>query len=81
MYYKCITMKSQNDYEEVNEMEERTLIIQSKKYRGESTVVSMRLPTELINEIDNIAKTTGRTRNEIMQTCLEFAVDNLRISG
>ena len=60
-------------------MEEKKLEIQTKKYRGESTVVSLRLPTDLISSLDEISKRTGRTRNEIMQVCLEFAVENLEI--
>ena len=60
-------------------MEEKKLEIKAKKYRGDSTVVSLRLPTDLIARLDDISKTTGRTRNDIMQTCLEFAVDNLEI--
>ena len=42
-------------------------------------VVSTRLPNELVNKLDKIAEQTGRTRNEIMQMCLEFAVENLEI--
>lgn len=60
-------------------MEEKKLEIKAKKYRGDSTVVSLRLPTDLIAKLDDISKATGRTRNDIMQTCLEFAVDNLEI--
>lgn len=42
-------------------------------------VVSSRLTNELVEELDKIAEQTGRTRNEIIQMCLEFAVDNLEI--
>ena len=42
-------------------------------------VVSTRLPNELVSSLDEIAQKTGRTRNEIMQMCLEFAVENLEI--
>lgn len=58
---------------------EKKLIITSKKYRGDTMVVSSRLTNELVEELDNIAEKTGRTRNEIIQLCLEFAVDNLEI--
>lgn len=60
-------------------MEGKKLEIKAKKYRGDSAVVSLRLPTDLIAKFDSISKETGRTRNDIMQTCLEFAVDNLEI--
>ena len=60
-------------------MEHKKLVIPSKKFRGDSMVVSTRLPNELVNSLDKIAQQTGRTRNEIMQMCLEFAVENLEI--
>lgn len=60
-------------------MEIKKLTIISKKYRGDSSVVSVRLPNDLVDAIDSIAKDAGRTRNDIIQQCLEFAVDNLEI--
>ncbi len=61
-------------------MPEKKLVISSKKFRGDSAVVSVRLPNELILKLDEIAEQTGRTRNEIVQTCLEFSVENLEIN-
>ena len=60
-------------------MPDKKLIIQPKKFRGDSSVLSVRLPNELIKKIDEIAEQTGRTRNELIQTCLEYSVDNLTI--
>lgn len=60
-------------------MSDKTLKITTKKYQGDSSVVSVRLPNELIESLDIISKTTGRTRNDIMQRCLEFAIENLEI--
>ena len=60
-------------------MTNERLVISSKKYRGDSTVVSIRLPDELVKKLDDIAENTGRTRNEVIQKCLAFAVDNLEI--
>lgn len=60
-------------------MPDKKLVISSKKFRGDSSVVSVRLPNELIKHLDEIAEKTGRTRNEIIQTCLEFSLDNLEI--
>ena len=60
-------------------MSKEKLVISSKKYRGDSTVVSIRLPDELFKKLDTIADKTGRTRNEVIQKCLAFAVDNLEI--
>ena len=58
---------------------DRKLVIPAKKFRGDSQVLSVRLPNDLIAKLDEIAANTGRTRNEIVQTCLEFAVERLEI--
>lgn len=61
-------------------MSDKKLIISSKKFKGETAVISARLPNDLIKRIDDICQTTGRTRNEIIQMCLEFSVDNIEIN-
>lgn len=58
---------------------DKKLVISPKRFRGDSTVASVRLPNELLKRLDEIAEKTGRTRNEIVQLCLEFSVDNLEI--
>ena len=58
-------------------MKDRRLVITPKKFRGETSIVSVRLPNDLIRNLDEVSETTGRTRNEIIQTCLEFALENL----
>jgi len=60
-------------------MDDQKLIISSRKFRGDSSVVSVRLPNDLVEKIDEIAAKTGRTRNEIVQKCLAYSVDNLQI--
>ena len=60
-------------------MAEKKLIISSKRYTGETSVVSARLPIDLIKKIDEICEVTGRTKNEVIQMCLEFSVDNIEI--
>ena len=62
-----------------DEMDSKKLVIPQKKYKGETSVVSARLPVEMIKTLDQIAENTGRNRNEIITLCLEFAVDNLTI--
>lgn len=62
-------------------MAENTFVISAKKFRGDSSVISVRLPNDLILRLDEIAEKTGRTRNEIVQKCLEFSVDHLEING
>lgn len=60
-------------------MNDKKLIVQSKRYKGESSVISARIPVNLIRNIDEIAEETGRTRNEIILMCLEFALENIVI--
>lgn len=61
-------------------MQDKKLIISSKKFRGDSSVVSVRLPNDMIEQLDTIADRTGRTRNEIIQKCLAFSIENLEVS-
>lgn len=60
-------------------MGEKKLVIQAKKYKGESSVISARIPIDLVKALDNIAEKSGKTRNEILLTCLEFALENIEI--
>ncbi|MEE0859119.1 MAG: ribbon-helix-helix protein, CopG family [Acutalibacteraceae bacterium] len=50
-----------------------------KKYTGETSVISLRLSKDMIEDIDSIAKSTGRTRNELLLTCMEFALKHMEI--
>ena len=60
-------------------MEEKKLVISRKKYTGETAVISARLPLDLIKKINDICDETGRSKNEIIQICLEFSIDNIEI--
>jgi len=60
-------------------MADLTLKIKARRYGNESTVVSFRLPKEMLRDIDLVAESTGRTRNEIMTTSLEFALQHMEI--
>lgn len=60
-------------------MEDKKLVVSARKYKGESSVVSLRLPCDLVKDIDAVANKTGRTRNEIIAKSLEFALENLEI--
>ena len=53
------------------------LYIPPKKYRKTTAVVSARLPEDPIEDLDSVAKTTGYNRNEIIQRCLEFAIEHM----
>lgn len=62
------------------ELEKPKLKISQKKYTGETSVISMRLPKDMLKDLDNTAEMTGRTRNEIMLMCLEYALTNMEIT-
>lgn len=61
-------------------MSDPVLKIEPKKYNGETTIVSMRMHKDMLKEIDTVAAATGRNRNEILSTCLEFALGHMEIS-
>ncbi len=60
-------------------MDSKKLVISTRKFKGETSVVSARLPVEMITTLDKIAEDTGRNRNEIISLCLEYAIENLTI--
>ena len=61
-------------------MPDKKLVISSKKFRGDSSVVSVRLPNDMIERLDDIAEQTGRTRNEIIQKCLAYSIENIEVT-
>lgn len=62
-------------------MDNIRFIIQPKKYTGETSIVSMRIPKDMLKDIDAAAKAAGRTRNEILQMSLEFALNHMSIEN
>lgn len=60
-------------------MSEKKLIIQPQKYGGETSVISMRIPKDMLVAIDKVASETGRTRNEILMLSIEFALEHMEI--
>ena len=66
-------------YEWSKTVSEKKLVIQKQKYTGETIVTSMRIPKDLLADLDKAAKESNRTRNEILMLCLEFALENMEI--
>ncbi|MGL5972926.1 MAG: hypothetical protein ACRCZK_04370 [Oscillospiraceae bacterium] len=60
-------------------MHNTRLVISPKKYRGDTSIVSIRLPNEIIKTLDIISEKTDRNRNEIVMICLDFSIDNIEI--
>ena len=54
-------------------------IIRSKKIYGDTTVVSCCMPNDVLKQLDKLSTRTGRTRNELILKCVEFALDKLQI--
>lgn len=61
-------------------MDNKFVVRPRKPAFGKTSVVSARLPDEMIEALDEVAKKTGRTRNELIQMCIDFALNNLEIS-
>lgn len=60
-------------------MENKFVVYPRKPAFGKTTVVSARLPDEMIARLDEIARKTGRTRNELIQMSIDFALKNIEI--
>lgn len=60
-------------------MEEPILKITPKKYTGESAVISMRLPKDMLKDLEAASEAAGRTRNELLTLCIEFSLNHMEI--
>ncbi len=58
---------------------EKRFIIESQKYRGDTTVISLRIQKDMLDELDELAAKTGRKRNEIIIMGLQYALENLEV--
>ena len=77
---QCVALVFYNSQKVIVRMKKK-LTIKQKKYTGESSVVSLRMPNQLIKRIDETAEISGRTRNDIIMKCIDFALDNLEIES
>ena len=57
------------------------LIIKPKRAKGYDgyKIFSVRIKDEIVSQIDDIAAQTGRSRNELISTFLEFAIQRCQI--
>ena len=60
--------------------DEKKLVIRPQKYGGETAVVSMRMPKNMLSDIEKVAAEVGRTRNDILMMSLEFALEHMEIT-
>lgn len=42
-------------------------------------IATIRIPKSMCKDLDQIAAATGRSRNELIGMCLEFALENMEI--
>ena len=61
-------------------MEEK-LIINKKDLKGEDgyKTFSVRLKDETVNRLNDLAKETNRSRNELINILLDYAIDNSEV--
>ena len=60
-------------------MAEPIFRLQARKYTGETSVISVRLPKDMLRDLDTAAAASGRTRNELLTMSLEFALNHMEI--
>ena len=60
-------------------MEEIKFLLTPKRYKEESQVFSVRMPKDMLRDVDDVAQRTGRTRNEIITKSIEFTLAHLEI--
>ena len=58
----------------------KKLIIRPRRAAlGKTAVVSVRLSEDTIRRLDTITPRTGHSRNELIQLCVEFGLENMEI--
>ena len=62
-------------------METEKLIVKPKRPKGEDgyKVFSIRIKEDTVTKIDEISLQTGRSRNELIGTFLEYAVERCKV--
>lgn len=57
------------------------LIVQRKNMKGEDghRVFSVRLKEEIVRKLEEIADQTNRSRNELINLFLEYAIENCQV--
>lgn len=61
-------------------MEDVKFVVSPKRYTEETQVFSIRIPKDMLRDVDAVAQKTGRTRNEIIAKSIEFMLEHLEIT-
>lgn len=61
-------------------MEEKLKL--TKKYKGEDNhkTISIRFKTDIVDRLDKLADKTGRSRNELVNILLDFAIERCELT-
>ena len=62
-------------------MDEPVFEIQQRKYSTASRVITMRITKQMLAAVDEAAKASNRTRNEILSMALEFSLAHTVVSA
>ncbi len=57
------------------------LVVRPKRSKGDDDyrIISIRIKEDLVAQLDEIAKKTGRSRNELITTLLQYGLNNVVI--
>lgn len=66
--------------DDILEKKSPKLYIKPRKYTAASTVISIRIPKDMLYALDEMAEKSGRTRNEFIYLGLEFALEHIKIT-
>lgn len=58
-------------------MEDLRRMVERMSRESRTAVVTVRLSDEILKKLDRNARKTGKSRNEIINMYMEFAIDNL----
>lgn len=60
---------------------DKKLIINKKAYKGEDgyKVFSVRIKNETVEKLDELSQKTNRSRNELVNMLLSFAIENSEV--
>ncbi len=64
-------------------MENNNLVIKPKRAKGEDgyRVFSIRIKEDIVTRVDKISAQTGHSRNELIGTFIEYALDHCTIES
>ena len=58
-------------------MDQPIFELPQRVYGKDSKVITMRIAKDMLSEIDNAAKLSNRSRNEVMSMALEFSLQHM----